>query len=315
MKAKRNPMISVVIPLYNKLDHILRTVDSVLAQTFTDYELIIVDDGSTDGSPNLIEKHRGEQINLIRQVNEGVSRARNQGVKAAKGEIIAFIDADDTWEPHFLAEIANMYTAFPEAHCYATCYQFILGNGLYHNPKIRFTKRMHRSGLLDNYFEVSARGDLPFMMSSFCIKRNFFNQLHGFPEGVTMGEDQDLFVRAALNGHIAYSPSVLSFYHLDSSNRACQRIVPQEECSFSKYVYEQTKNEALSPNMRENMNKYSASHLLHVASLNIRLGRLAIAKRLLNDERCQSQPMKYMWWMANYWFNKLTVGTSKLTWV
>jgi len=308
-------MISVVIPLYNKLDHIIRTVDSVLAQTFTDYELIIVDDGSTDGSPTLIERRRGEYIKLIRQVNEGVSNARNHGSKVARGEIIAFIDADDTWEPHFLAEIVNMYSEHPEADCFTTSYQFVVGRGRYHNPKIRFKKRMRTSGLLDDYFEVSARGDLPFMMSSFCIKRDIFNQFHGFPEGVTMGEDQDLFVRAALNGRIAYSPSVLAFYHLDSSNRACQRIVPREECSFSKYVYEQTKNEAFSPSLRENMNNYSASHLLHIASLNIRIGRLEIAKRLLDDERCQRQPLKYMWWMANYWLNRLMAGRAKITWV
>ena len=295
MKTLNKPMISVVIPLYNKRNHIIRTVDSVLAQTFTDYELIIVDDGSSDGSPNLVENQRGDHIKLIRQANEGVSSARNHGVKAAKGDLIAFIDADDTWEPHFLAEISAMHSSFPEADCFATSYQFVVNEDQFHNPKIRLSSRMNKPDLLEDYFKVSSSGDLPFMMSSFCIKRTFFKQLKGFPEGVAMGEDQALFVKAALKGKIAYSPSVLSFYHLDSSNRVCQQIVPQEECSFSQYVFEQAQNDELSQVERDNMTNYCASHLLHIASLNIRLGRLATAKRLLDDQRCQRQPIKYLW--------------------
>lgn len=305
MHTTKKTKFSVIIPLFNKLEHIIRTIDSVLAQTFTSYEIIVVDDGSTDGSPEKVQQLRGDQVSLISQKNAGVSSARNRGVAEANGEIMAFIDADDTWEPHFLEEIFALKQTFPNAQAFATGYQFIVEGGRYVDPKIRFEHKVDKPYLMNDYFSVSAKGDLPFMMSSFCIKRDMFNSLGGFPEGVPMGEDQDVFARLAIESDIAYTPSVLSFYHLDSSNRACQRIVPEVECPFSEKVYLAAQKEIVSDAKRRDMFNYTAAHLLHIASLNIRIGRLDAAKRLLSDKRCRMQPVRYLWWLAKYSLKKI----------
>jgi len=305
MTIQSKKIISVVIPLYNKREHIVRTIDSVLAQTMLSYEIIVVDDGSTDGGEHLVDRQYGDRVRLVRQLNAGVSCARNRGVQEASGEIIAFLDADDTWEPHFLAEIAQLVKDFPEAGVLCTAYQLVINGGEYVDPKIRFRKRMKHPGILDDYFDVGARGDLPFFMSSFCIKRDIFYKLGKFPERVAMGEDQYLFCRAALHTPIAYSPSILSFYHLDASNRACHQIVPTEECSFSKCVNKYAQSET-NKHKREMMIRYSSAHLLHIASLNIRMKSYEVAKKILADDRCKYQPLRYMWWLGLCLFGQLT---------
>jgi glycosyltransferase involved in cell wall biosynthesis len=305
------PMFTVVIPLHNKRDHIIRAINSVLLQTYEAYEVIIIDDGSTDGSPNMVDSKFYDSVKLIRQVNLGISGARNKGVKEAKGDIIAFLDADDTWEPHFLEEMCALKFKFPEANCLVSSYQFKL-NEKYIDPKVRFSKKVKEPRLLDDYFSVCAKGDLPFIISSFCITRNSFLKSGGFAEDIAIGEGQDLFSRLAINEIIAYSPSVLSFYNLDSYNRAGQQVVPDKECSFSKRVLSYSNDKSLNDRAREDMVNYTASHLLYIASLNIKMGRLDTGKRLLDEKRCQRQPIRYLWWLAYYWYRKLTTPESTL---
>jgi glycosyltransferase involved in cell wall biosynthesis len=294
--GKMNSKFSIVIPLYNKAKSILTTLESVSQQTYKNYELIIVDDGSTDGGAELVHSKMGTSVKLFRQANQGVSIARNRGVSEATGDIIAFLDTDDIWEPHYLEEMALMVEKFPMAGCFTSAYQLLLEGNQYVDPKIRFSGPLKEPKLLDDYFEVSAKGDLPFMMSSFCVRRSAFVAVGGFPKGVPVGEDQDLYVRLALAGSIAYNPSVLSFYHLNASNRACESIVPDEECSFSKKVYEYAQDDKLPISLRKQMIDYCAAHILHLVSLNIKLGRILVAKRLLRDERCLRHPLRYCWW-------------------
>ena len=95
-------MISVIIPLYNKEDYISRAIDSVLRQTFKDFELIIVNDGSTDQGPGIARNFHDRRIRVIDQQNSGEGAARNRGVAEARAELVAFLDADDEWESSFL---------------------------------------------------------------------------------------------------------------------------------------------------------------------------------------------------------------------
>ncbi|MCH7785011.1 MAG: glycosyltransferase family 2 protein, partial [Bacteroidetes bacterium] len=106
-------MISVIIPLYNKDKFITKTIQSVLNQTFTDFELLIVNDGSTDNSLKIAQSFNDKRLKLISIENSGVSLARNTGIKAAKHNWIALLDADDWWAPTFLEEFIEAFKLFP----------------------------------------------------------------------------------------------------------------------------------------------------------------------------------------------------------
>jgi glycosyltransferase involved in cell wall biosynthesis len=113
-------MFSIVIPLYNKEKYIKRAITSVLDQTIQDFEIIVVNDGSTDNSTNIVKSITDNRIKLINQENQGVSVARNTGIENTKNEYIAFLDADDKWEPYFLEEIRKLIEINKSAGLFAT---------------------------------------------------------------------------------------------------------------------------------------------------------------------------------------------------
>ena len=126
--------LSIIIPLYNKAQSITHTLDSVLAQTYTDYEVIIVNDGSTDDSGEVVEQYIKNHpqlqsiIHLINKANGGVSSARNAGIRAARTEFVALLDGDDIWDSLFLEEQVRLIQDFPNAGIYGVNYAFIKGN-------------------------------------------------------------------------------------------------------------------------------------------------------------------------------------------
>jgi len=113
---------SIVIPLYNKEATIARAIQSVLNQTVQDFEIVIVNDGSTDKGPDIVSAIKDSRIRLIHQENQGVSAARNKGIAEAKYDLIAFLDADDEWHPQFIEEILNLKSKYPMCDVYATNY-------------------------------------------------------------------------------------------------------------------------------------------------------------------------------------------------
>ncbi len=291
-----SPKITVIIPLYNKRAHIVRTVDSVLAQTVAAGEIIVVDDGSTDGGPNLIANTRGQHIRLVRQLNGGVSAARNRGIAEASCELVAFLDADDTWEPHYIEEILQLEKQFPEADTFGCAYQYKDSETTFRDPKVRFPVKPNAPCLMNNFFEIGARGDLPLMVSTLCVRKHAISHIGLFPEGEAMGEDQDFIARAALHSPIAYTPSVLLFYHQDAENRACKRIIPATECPFSERLTKAAQEMSSKPGLQKAILDYCGAHLLHIASLNIRMGHLAVGRRLLSDERAKRHTWRHAWW-------------------
>ena len=120
--------ITVVIPLYNKQDTIQRALQSVFTQTVQPEEIIVVNDGSSDGSEKVVESMYHQLVKLIHQPNAGVSSARNFGIKEAKGDWIAFLDADDFWDIDFLETIMDLNTNYPEARVIMTAYKYFYEN-------------------------------------------------------------------------------------------------------------------------------------------------------------------------------------------
>lgn len=288
-----NPNISVVIPLYNKQSHILNAIDSVLKQAHSPSEIVVIDDGSCDDSAKIVtEKSATSQIpiRLIKQQNQGVSVARNNGVKHAKYELVAFLDADDVWLPLYLDEMVNLLNSYPTAGFYASRYQCFAGEGKFSDANINMAlvaqNGLNPNGmLLKNYFDIASKGDLPFMISSTMVSKKRFNKIGGFPAGERIGEDQDFFAKVALEGDIAYSPNINLLYSTVADNKATQHHVPEAECPFSQRLYQQQANRTSPAVMR-----YCAAHLCHLAKLNIQIGRFKHAKSLLADRRCLLKP-------------------------
>lgn len=286
------PRISVVIPLYNKAAHICDTLATIDSQTLPAYEIVIINDGSTDQGPQQVAELNHPKVRLLHQPNQGVSTARNNGIAACKGDYVAFLDADDAWLPHFLEEIAYLITQFERAEVYATGYQNRYNFNDYQNPKIHFNTPVLAPQLLTNFFQVCSNGALPFMMSSVVFSRDALERIGGFPVGEPMGEDQDLFCKAALHCDIAYSPKVLSIYEQDSDNRACHNNIPKQECPFSQRLHQQLNPEEMPKQLYGQILDFTATHVMSLAKLNIAAGDLSAARALLNDPRCFRKPLK-----------------------
>lgn len=216
-------MFSVVIPLYNKEKSIARTIESVLAQTYTDFELIIIDDGSTDDSVIKVAQFTDKRINLIKKDNGGVSSARNEGIRNAQGDYISFLDGDDLWDKSYLEEVQKMTELFPSAGIIG------VGLGVSHNGVISFCHPDFKEGecvLVDVPWKLSATC---WTGSSTTIKKTVFNNVGLFDERMAYGEDHDMWWRVLLHYPGAYYCKPLAFYEQDAENRAMTRMIPFEK--------------------------------------------------------------------------------------
>lgn len=224
-------MISVVIPLYNKEEQIAHTLQSVFKQTFQDFEIVVVDDGSTDNSVEEVERFDDSRIRLIHQTNAGVSAARNRGIEEARGELIAFLDADDEWMPEYLATQYGLYQKYPECSVYACNYEFRDSEGKVTPTIIRKLPFEGEDGVLSNYFEVASCSHPPLWTSAVVIKKSAIQAIGGFPIGIKSGEDLLTWARLAVSGTIAYSRKSLAMFIRDEGlfNKDQQLRVPEKE--------------------------------------------------------------------------------------
>ena len=225
---------SVIIPLYNKAPYVRKALESVLAQTYTDFELIVVDDGSTDDSAEIAEtmlreikgyrlevKGKDDSIaetnaynlspinyKLIRQANAGVAAARNNGVAQANGDYLAFLDADDWWEPTYLESMAQLIEDYPDAGLYASNY-------VYYKPGKTHVALNIPTGYI-NYPKVYYEsGAMPVTSITAIISRKVFDEMGGFPVGIKLGEDFLLWAKIALQYKVAFLNEPLAWYNND----------------------------------------------------------------------------------------------------
>jgi len=225
------PLISVVIPLYNKELHIKRAIDSVLAQKVRDLEIVIVDDGSTDKGAEIVKSYKDPKIRLLNQENAGVSAARNKGISVAKADIIAFLDADDEWMPNFLEIILNLREKYPNAGAYSTAYKICNQYGKMRDLSYKSIPKPPWEGLLENYF-LTVDTDFPLSTSSIVVPIKILQEVEGFKIGYWWGEDDDMFGRIALKYSIAFSSQIGSIYYHNSENRACSKNIAVKEHPF-----------------------------------------------------------------------------------
>lgn len=208
---------SVIIPLYNKAPYVAKAIGSVLAQTFADYELVVVDDGSRDESAAIASQviigH--DNCHLIRQENAGVSVARNNGVAASHGDYLCFLDADDWWKETFLEEMTKLIEGCPEAGIYGTGYTIV--NETKHKTRVApiGVETGFEKGYI-NYCQVYAKTlAMPLWTGAVCMPRKIFDEMGGFPKGIKLGEDFLLWIHVALKYKVALLNKPLSFYNQD----------------------------------------------------------------------------------------------------
>ena len=218
-------MLSIVIPLYNNTDTIGRAINSVLNQTtykesdafsvvktIKDFELIVVDDGSTDGGEEIVRRMTDPRIRLVEQENQGVSMARNRGIQEAQGDWLTFLDADDEWESTFLATVCSLRNKYPDCNVCATAYYRLSPQGQRSDIVLRNIPETS-DFVMDNYFEVAATSDPPFCSISIMVRREAIQAIGCFPKGIAQGEDLLTWARLAANNKIAFCRQPLSIFH------------------------------------------------------------------------------------------------------
>lgn len=333
--------ISIVIPLYNKEKHIKRAIDSVFAQTVQDFEIIVVDDGSTDKSAEVVKEIKDTRVNLIQQANQGECAARNRGIEAvkvrpmdtskidnsefdqmriiyrgkpgpgghaarnkgineARSKLIAFLDADDAWKPHFLETIMRLKFNYPGAGAYAMAYEIKEPNGRIVKPKFRAIPQSPWEGVIPNYFK-SCLGEPPVWSSAIAVPKKVFDTVGKFPEGEKMGGDLDTWLRIALNYPIVFSNVTGATYYRDSSNRVCLT-----EYSISDYKLVNTAREAILNNKISKEDKLYLTEYIYMKEIE-RAGRCIVkgekkkARQILKESNtCYFKRKKVFFFMLTF---------------
>lgn len=207
-------MISIVIPLYNKEKLIGKTIHSILNQTYQEYEIVIVNDGSTDNSFAEVEKINDSRIRIINQANAGVSAARNQGITESKGDLIALMDADDLWKPDYLETQINLFKKYPQCDVFAVNYEFQDSHNTSTPSLIKRLPFNEMDGVLSNYFEVATYSHPPITSISVMARKGVFESVGGFPLNIKSGEDLLTWARLACRYKMAFSQKVCAVYNL-----------------------------------------------------------------------------------------------------
>lgn len=205
-------MFTVVIPLYNKELSINNTIQSVLNQTYQDFEIVVINDGSTDNSVKMVKSIKDNRIRLIQQENQGVSAARNRGIKEASYEWIAFLDGDDLWEINHLKEIHKMMVTFPNEKVYVTSFEYSDGREMFKYP------RQTQVFKVENYFKEAIKENI-IWTSIVVAHKDCFKVAGMFNILLTRGEDLDLWARIASNFWIIKSAKVTAVYRIEAENR------------------------------------------------------------------------------------------------
>lgn len=255
------PYFSIVIPLYNKENFIENTLKSVLNQSFTDFEVIIVNDGSTDLSEERVFLFDDSRIHYYRKKNGGVSSTRNYGIEKAKSNYIAFIDADDYWYPNFLNEMFKNINSHPELKVFSIAIEIETSK-----KNLQADYSIKRTGDCEivNYFAASNKRTI-LCSSSSVFHESIFKEIGTFDPKLKSGEDTDLWIRIGLVYPILFSWKILARYVYDENSLSKNHKTTIDSVNLSKYQLLEKTNPELKKFL--DLNRFS----------------LAIKSKLIND--------------------------------
>lgn len=229
------PYFSIVIPLYNKEKHIAQTLKSVINQSYNNFEVVVVNDGSTDKSLEEAIKINDDRITVYSIENRGVSYARNYGIKHAKSNLIVLLDADDHWKSHHLEDLKLLYEKFPDCGLYAKAYtkrkNGINLKSIYKN----IPQENNWKGVVNNYFKSSLANSIAWT-SAVMIPKTTFEKVGYFNESLNSGEDTDLWIRIALKLPVAFYNKVSAIHLLNAQNKITKtKLSSRKHIDFSTY--------------------------------------------------------------------------------
>ena len=234
------PFFSVIIPLYNKEKYIEATLSSVLKQTFTDFEVIIVDDGSSDNSLKIVSQFNSPKISIIHQKNQGAPLARNNGIRAAQSENIALLDADDHWHPNHLLELKKLFETFPDAGLFCNNYEIYYQKDVVRPANFKFDYQK-ACLIVDDFFKASITNCVAWT-SAVGFKREKFNSLGGFNATLKTAQDLDLWIKMALKYDIAFNPTITMSYIFHADNSLSKNEYNHIRYDFINHFSEEEKN-------------------------------------------------------------------------
>lgn len=204
------PFFSVVIPLYNKENFIANTIENVLQQSFQDFEIVIVDDGSTDNSFAIAQSFNDHRIRIYQQQNSGPSTARNKGIELSESNYIALLDADDVWQRNHLEELHKSISTYPNGALFCNAYQLKLQQNFTHNATYNL-QNLRDIQIVKDYFHASIIHPLAWT-SAIAFNKDDFWDLGGFDIKIPSGQDIDLWIKFGLNKTIIFNPAYTACY-------------------------------------------------------------------------------------------------------
>ena len=215
--GEKTPKVSVIVPVYKVEKYLPECIDSILAQTFTDFELILVDDGSPDNSGKICDDYaaRDFRIRVFHKENGGVSSARNLGIKNARADYIAFLDSDDWWKPEFLEKMVTLARKYPQAGCCCCCWMTFSTQAGESIPSLFPDKERGDMCLIDMLSYSAGKGHFPIWTGAVLLKKNILTGIGGFDENLMASEDYKVWFEFVLRAPVAYLNDAFAYYRKD----------------------------------------------------------------------------------------------------
>lgn len=290
--------ITIVVPLYNKAPYVRQALESICSQQWSGaLEILVVDDGSTDGGAELVESLALPGLRLIRQRNAGVSAARNKGIREAQGRLVCFLDADDGYCQGFLAAILGLEHQYPEARWYATGFNNLWPDG---RRQLSINAPATDTGshsLVPDFYRRWTKG--AFMCTiSVALNREFVldNNLF-FPAGERLGEDQDVWFRAAEIGPLAYFNEGLADYRQAVPNSATAMVEIDQILPCYRRLAERLRDGVVPLQMRRGARRLLSSHFINIARILARSGRSAAARKIMLNRLARAN---FSYWLRSW---------------
>lgn len=292
---------SVIIPLYNKAEYIESALRSVLDQRHQAFEVIVVDDGSTDDGARRVAAIGDSRLRLLHQRNSGVSVARNRGVREATGDHIAFLDADDFWTPTYLSAISKMVVQFPDCGLYATHFYRFNDSGSMQVPKLwRIRAGTAPQRIKRCFFEMWSHAIL-FYTSSVVIQARILRESGiSFPEGEQLAEDHDVWFRIAERWPLAYFPEPLVGCRVGVSDSLSTKLCSVEILPLTHRLISRYRSQTLPSSERRGVARIIGIHRINAARNLLLKGERRRAIEHLRDPFCLRAP--------RYWLRVLSAA-------